>query len=113
MQDWITQQGYLAAFIAACQTDNVDLIGRTLKDIIIEPQRAANVSCFEAVKRAAENAGALGVSLSGSGPSIFALCREGRGANLATVMEQACRADGTDCQTWLSPMDAQGARLED
>ncbi|MEE4162628.1 MAG: homoserine kinase [Woeseiaceae bacterium] len=113
MQDWITQQGYLAAFIAACQTDNVDLIGRTLKDIIIEPQRAANVSCFDAVKRAAENAGALGVSLSGSGPSIFALCREGRGANLATVMQQACRADGTDCQTWISPMDAQGARLED
>jgi homoserine kinase len=113
MQDWITQQGYLAAFVAACQTDNVDLIGRTLKDIIIEPQRAANVSCFEAVKRAAENAGALGVSLSGSGPSIFALCREGRAANLATAMEQACRAEGTDCQTWVSPMDAQGARLED
>ncbi len=112
MHDWITQQGYLAGFIAACQTSDIDLIGRTLKDIIIEPQRAGNVSCFEAVKRAAEGAGALGVSLSGSGPSIFALCRSGQAANLATAMEQACRGEGVDCQTWISPMDAAGAHLE-
>ena len=112
MHDWITQQGYLAGFIAACQTSDIDLIGRTLKDIIIEPQRAGNVSCFEAVKRAAEAAGALGVSLSGSGPSIFALCRTGQAANLATAMEQACRGEGVDCQTWISPMDAAGAHIE-
>lgn len=112
MHDWITQQGYLAGFIAACQTGDIELIGRTLRDIIIEPQRAGNVSCFEPVKAAAEAAGALGVSLSGSGPSIFALCRSGQAENLATAMEEACRGEGVDCQTWISPMDAAGAHVE-
>ena len=112
LQDWVTQQGYLAAFIAACQTSNVSLIGKSLKDVIIEPQRAPNVSCFAAVKAAAETAGALGVSLSGSGPSIFALAPTGKAANLATAMEQACRGEGIDCQSWVSPMNAPGARIE-
>ncbi len=113
LEDWVTQQGYLAAFIAACQTNNIGLIGRTLKDIIIEPQRAENVSCFEAVKSAAENAGALGASLSGSGPSIFALAPTSKATNLATAMEQACRGEGIDCQSWVSPMDAAGAHVEE
>ena len=113
LEDWVTQQGYLAGFIAACQAGDIELVGKTLKDVVIEPQRAGNVSCFEPVKAAAETAGALGVSLSGSGPSIFALCPTGRAMNLATAMEQACRGEGIDCQSWVSPMDAAGARVEE
>ena len=112
MEQWLQQQGYLAGFIAACMAGNVDLIGRTLRDVVIEPQRAAAVPCFEAVKGAAMNGGALGCSLSGSGPSIFALCEERRALNLASAMEQACRALGIECQSWVSPLDAEGARLE-
>ena len=112
MQQWLEQQGYLAGFIAACMAGDVDLIGRTLRDVVIEPQRAAAVPCFEDVKAAAMRAGALGCSLSGSGPSIFALCEERLAANLASAMEQACRAIGIDCQSWESPLDAAGARLE-
>ncbi len=81
--------------------------------MIIEPQRAAAVSCFDSVKTAAIRAGALGCSLSGSGPSIFALCRERDATNLASAMEQACLAHGIACQSWVSPLDAAGARLED
>jgi homoserine kinase len=110
--DWIAQQGYLAGFVAACQTSDIELIERTLRDIIIEPQRAANVACFDAVREAALPAGALGVSLSGSGPSIFALCRDSDAATLANAMEQSCHDAGIDCQSWVSPMDAPGARVE-
>ena len=113
MQQWLEQQGYLAGFIAACASNDTDLLGRTLRDVVIEPQRAAAVPCFEAVKEAAVRGGAFGASLSGSGPSIFALCPEESAMNIASAMEQACRALGIDCQTWVSPMDAQGARLED
>ncbi len=113
MEQWLQQQGYLAGFIAACNAGDVDLIGRTLRDVIIEPQRAAAVSCFDSVKTAAIRAGALGCSLSGSGPSIFALCRERDATNLASAMEQACLAHGIACQSWVSPLDAEGARLED
>jgi len=112
MQQWLEQQGYLAGFIAGCMAGDVGLIGRTLRDVVIEPQRAAAVPCFEAVKETAIRAGALGCSLSGSGPSIFALCEERRAVNLASAMEQACRALGIECQSWVSPLDAAGARLE-
>jgi homoserine kinase len=112
MEQWLSQQGYLAGFIAACATDNIPLIGKTLKDVVIEPQRTAAVSCFGAVKDAAERGGALGVSLSGSGPSIFALCEDNLASNLATVMEQACRGAGLQCQSWVSPLDAPGAHVE-
>jgi len=53
------------------------------------------------------------VSLSGSGPSIFALCEDNVASNLAVAMEQACRGNGIECQSWVGPMNAQGARIED
>jgi len=112
MQQWLTQQGLLAGFIAACAASNIDLIAKTLRDVIIEPQRKENVPCFDAVKEVAVRGGALGCSLSGSGPSIFALCKDGDARNVASAMEQACRTQGIGCQSWVSPMTAAGARIE-
>lgn len=112
MQKWLEQQGLLAGFVAACAADDIDLIKRTLRDVIIEPQRSAAVPCFEQVTEAARRSGALGCSLSGSGPSIFALCRSNDANNIAVAMEQACRGQGISCQSWISPMDAPGARIE-
>lgn len=112
MEQWLSQQGYLAGFIAACAANDIRLIGKTLRDVIIEPQRAVAVPCFEAVREAAESGGALGVSLSGSGPSIFALCKNNEAQNLAMSMEQACRGQGIDCQSWVSPLNAPGAYVE-
>jgi len=112
MEQWLTQQGYLAGFIAACASDNIELLGKTLRDVIIEPQRSAAVPCFDAVRDAAIGSGALGFSLSGSGPSMFAFCREAEAQNLAVAMEQACRSQGIECESWISPLDAPGAHLE-
>jgi homoserine kinase len=111
MEQWLEQQAYFGGFIAACAASDIDLIRKTLKDVIIEPQRAAAVPCFDAVKAAAERNGALGCSLSGSGPSIFALCETSKASNIATAMEQACRGLGIECQSWVSPLDAPGAHL--
>lgn len=110
---WLSQQGYLGGFVAACASGDIELIGKTLKDVIIEPQRSAAVPCFEAVKQAAERGGALGFSLSGSGPSLFALCRDQDANNVAVAMEQACRGMGIDCQSYVSSMAAPGARIEE
>lgn len=109
---WLEQQSYLAGFITACATNDLDLLRATLKDVIIEPQRAASVSCFAAVRDAALRAGALGCSLSGSGPSIFALIETPAARNLGSAMEQACRAMGIECQSWVSPLTAPGAFVE-
>ena len=113
MEQWLEQQAYFGGFLAACAANDHDLIRKTLRDVIIEPQRASAVSCFAAVKEAAERGGALGCSLSGSGPSMFALAESGRAGNIATAMEQACRSLGIDCQSWVSPLDAPGAHLEE
>ena len=112
MDQWLQQQGYLAAFVAACTSGDIGLLGRSLHDVVIEPQRSAAVTCFDSVKEAALRAGALGCSLSGSGPSMFALCEDREARNLASAMEQACRTLGIECQSWVSPMNADGARLE-
>jgi homoserine kinase len=112
MSQWLSQQGYLGGFVAACASGDIDLLGRCLRDEIVEPQRARSVPCFEAVKTAAMKSGALGCSLSGSGPSIFALCRDSIASDIATAMEQACRSQGYECQAWTSPLNAPGAALE-
>lgn len=111
-QSWIDQQGLLAGFIAACAAGDIEMVGKTLRDVIIEPQRKAAVPCFDAVKMAAEKGGALGCSLSGSGPSIFALCKSTDANNIAIAMQQACRSQGIGCESWVSPMTAPGARIE-
>lgn len=112
MEQWLEQQGYLGAFIAACSNNDHILLGRCLRDVIIEPQRTAAVPCFAAVKEAAMDAGAFGCSLSGSGPSIFALCADAKAPLIATAMDKACRTAGIECQSWISPMDSTGARVE-
>lgn len=109
---WLEQQALLAGFITACATNDIDLIRATLKDVVIEPQRAASVACFDAVKGAALEAGALGCSLSGSGPSIFALAETAAAEDVAGTMAEACRAMSIECQTWHCPMTAPGAHVE-
>jgi homoserine kinase len=112
MKLWLDQQGLLAGFIHACASDDIELIGRTLRDVVIEPHRKGNVTCFDEVVAAAYKAGALGSTLSGSGPSIFALCKDNDARNTASAMEQACRGMGIGCQSWISPMTAPGAYIE-
>jgi homoserine kinase len=111
MEQWLNQQGYFGGFIAACASGDIELLGKTLRDVIIEPQRSSAVPCFAAVKEAAEKGGALGFSLSGSGPSTFALCESNAASNIAIAMEQACRSFGIDCQSYVSSMAAPGARI--
>jgi homoserine kinase len=112
MQDWLAQQGLLAGFVLGCAENNLELIRKTLRDTVVEPQRRDAVACFDAVKQAAEKNGVLGCSLSGSGPSIFALCLSSTARNVASSMEQACRAQGIGCQSWISSLSAPGARVE-
>lgn len=112
MKLWLDQQGLLAAFIHACATNDIELIRTSLRDVVVEPYRKGNVVCFDNVVAAAYKAGALGSTLSGSGPSIFALCKDNDARNVASAMEQACRGVGIGCQSWVSTMNAPGARIE-
>jgi homoserine kinase len=112
MEQWLTQQGYLATFILGCERNDHQMISESLRDVIIEPQRAASVPCFPYVRDAALRAGAAGCSLSGSGPSIFALCADDIAGTVADEMEEACRGAGLDCKSWISPMNSPGAQVQ-
>jgi homoserine kinase len=111
MEQWLTQQGYLAMFMLACERSDHRMVRQSLRDVIIEPQRAGSVPSFYNVKDAALEAGALGCSLSGSGPSIFALCENRDAAAVAEAMKKACSGTGVECESWISPMNSPGAEV--
>ncbi len=73
LKDHIKQSGNLAGFVLGMSQSNYTLIAKSLQDVIIEPQRAPLIPHFYEVKQAALGSGALGCSISGAGPSIFAL----------------------------------------
>ena len=73
LSDAVQQWGNVAALVAGLMNKDYKLIGRSLQDVIIEPIRSILIPGFDLVKQAALDSGALGCSISGSGPSIFAL----------------------------------------
>jgi homoserine kinase len=113
LSDAVKQWGNLGAFVHALHTGDFELLSRTLEDHVAEPKRAPLVPGLAAIKRAAVEAGALGSSLSGSGPSIFALCRgDDAAARVADAMMAAVRAHiGGDTQVYVSRITGNGARV--
>jgi homoserine kinase len=113
LADAVRQWGNVGALVAGLFLNDLPLVGRTLEDRIAEPKRAHLVPGFEAVKQAALGAGALGCSLSGSGPSIFALCASFAGARLAgEAMREAFQSSGNvGADLWVSAVGTQGARI--
>jgi homoserine kinase len=113
LDDAIRQWANLGAFVDALHRGDFDLLSRSLEDWIAEPRRASLVPGLAAIKRAAADAGALGCSLSGSGPSLFALCRGGDAARaVSEAMTAAVRQwIGGDPQTFVSTISSQGARV--
>jgi homoserine kinase len=73
LRDVVKQTGNAAGLVAGLLTGDTELIGRSLDDVIAEPCRACTIPGFQEVKQAALEAGALGCSISGSGPALFAL----------------------------------------
>ena len=102
----------LAAFVAACYSGDLALLGRCVHDAVVNPARLPLIPGGAAAIQAAIDAGALGSSISGAGPSIFALCRSPRSAReVARAMKHAFRAEGgLDATVLLSPADCSGAR---
>lgn len=102
----------IAALIAACYAGDVALLARSLEEDVVVPVRARLIPGAEAVMRAAHDGGALGSSISGAGPSIFALSHsEARARAVGDAMAEAfAREGGLDSVVRVSPADAPGAR---
>ena len=86
------------------------LIGRSLNDVIIEPQRAQLIPAFAEVKKAALDHGALGASISGAGPSVFALCKSKATAEtVAKEMQRVFQDHNIKANAYPSPINKEGA----
>lgn len=109
----VAQWGNTAGFVAALYREDLELLARTLVDHVAEPRRASLVPGFAQVKAAALATGALGASLSGSGPSVFALCDGiGRAQAVGQAMMEAFRtAGGVEGDLHVSPVARRGARV--
>lgn len=113
LRDAVRQWGNLGALVASLFMGDHALLSRSLEDVIAEPKRAPLVPGFYAVKAAALAAGALGCSLSGSGPSVFALASSLEIAQHAgAAMQRAFTAESTvGADLWVSLVGRQGARV--
>jgi homoserine kinase len=104
--------GNVAGLVAGLLTSDYDLIGRSLVDVIVEPARSILIPQFHEVKAAALHAGALGCSISGSGPSLFALSKGEETAKLvAKVMSDGFNAVGIGSEAYVSQINQQGPMI--
>jgi homoserine kinase len=113
LADAIRQWANMGALVDGLHRGDFALISRALEDTIAEPRRAPLVPGLAQIKQSAVDAGALGCSLSGSGPSLFALCRGADVARrVAGAMTIAVKAHiSGEPQTYVSAIAPQGARV--
>lgn len=108
----IQQWANVGSLVAALHSGDLALLGRALEDRVSEPARGPLIPGFVRTQRAARVAGALGASLSGAGPSMFALCDGLASAETVTcAMEAAFREEtGLECDAFATRVDLRGAR---
>jgi homoserine kinase len=113
LESAVAQWANLGALVAGLYSEDWELVSRSLEDHIAEPIRSQAVPGFHDVKRAALDEGALGAGLSGSGPSMFALCRDLDTAERASkrMVETFANAAGLESDRHVSPISARGAHI--
>jgi homoserine kinase len=111
LSDFVWQTANLAGFISGCYTDDLDMIRASFEDVVIEPQRQALIPGFQEVRGAALAAGALGCSISGAGPSMFAWASAERAAAVRAAMCTAFAAAGLAADDWIVEVQSAGAHL--
>ncbi len=111
LKDAVKQWGNIAGLVAGLARNDYPLIARSLEDVIIEPVRSLLIPGYEKVKQAAIEADALGCSISGSGPSVFALCETEAIAHRAAIaMEEKFSDLEIDSIKYISKINTEGVR---
>lgn len=111
LSDVIWQSANLAGFLTGCFTGDLQLIRESLEDVIIEPQRQVLIPGFKAVKEGAMTNGALGCSISGAGPTVFAWCEQQHAERIRDAMVAGFSAQRLASDAWISTLDPAGTRI--
>ena len=109
----IRQWGNVGGLVAGLMMGNATLVGKCVEDVIVEPARAHLVPGFYEVKKAAMNVGAFGCSLSGSGPSMFAVTSSQTKARVIaqTMVKTFARVVQVRCDVYISRTNMAGAAI--
>lgn len=112
LRQFVRQSGNVAGLIAGLMQGDFALVSRCLEDVVVEPVRSALIPGFAAIKSAALQMGALGCSISGSGPSMFALTKEKETAEqVGLAMQSVCKSHGLASDLYVSALNKQGPRI--
>lgn len=110
--EFVAQSANLALVLTGCHAGDAGLVRTGLKDVLVEPRRSSLIIGFDAAKQAALEAGAMGTSISGAGPSVFGWFESREQAERAApAIQAAFAAAGFDSQAWVSPINSAGAKL--
>ncbi|MDT8409414.1 MAG: homoserine kinase [Wenzhouxiangellaceae bacterium] len=110
----VQQSANLALVLSGCHQNRLDWIAEGLRDVMIEPRRAALIPGFDQVRQAALDHGALGASISGAGPTVFGWFRnQGEAAAAAVSVVEAFGLVDLPAQAYVSPVDAPAARIDE
>jgi len=114
MSQAVKQWGNVGGFIAGLYTEDFDLISRSMEDHIVEPARSILIPGFNDMKEEAMKAGALGFSISGAGPSVFALCRSKEiGREIQGKITTILDIYNLKVDTYISPINRKGCYILD
>ncbi len=112
LKQHVIQSGNAAGLVVGLLQGRAELIRHCLHDVIVEPVRSTLIPGFHAMQAAALDAGALGCSISGSGPSLFALSLTMmRAQAIGEAMAHACQAQGMECDQYISKINDTGPRV--
>ena len=102
----------VAAFVAGCALGDLELMRAGFEDLLVEPQRRHLLPCLPQVQHAAIEAGALGCSFSGSGPSVFALAEQRQAPEVERVMLAAFADNDLPATAYRAPLGSEGVQVE-
>ena len=112
LNDAITQWANVGSLVHALHTNDYKLLSDSLKDVIIEPHRSKLIPKFNRVRELVINSGALGCGISGSGPSIFALCKgEENAVTVSKVIANVYRNTNIDLEIYVSKINEKGVKI--
>lgn len=112
MHDCVSQMGHIASFVHAVHSNDHQLLGKSLVDVLAEPYRAPLIPHFDKVKKVAMYAGALAFGISGSGPSMFAMVSgKVQADQVGEVMVKCLEREQVGCQLYVSKINRTGAML--
>jgi homoserine kinase len=112
MKDAVTQWGNIAGLVSGLFMNDLDLIGRSMKDILVEPVRSMLIPDFYKMRDMAMELGAISFGISGSGPSVFAFARDADTANRITQkLQRHLTGISIGSNAYVSTINDKGPRV--